>query len=430
MTASPMARLKQWFARRPLILLRFEDGFFAALLFTKRGMHRFTVVRPHEEFDSLKLPILCLVEMKDGKARHNFVGVITSKDAVATFQSRLTVIWLQELQLGSFAALAGKLSEARSRNSLKKKLSQGRFADCLSPILSASLIDELAKNPKNKKAIEVAVLHIPTFQKLSGIKWGQADAIKLAMEAFGLGAGDMPSQVDAPAGSDSTISELPAHVLEDNVIARDASVIPDFSLISKHVTGRAVFEKGNERLIVYTANKGPLEKMLGVDLIYINEVVGNTVMVQYKMLEPPKSATPAEKDWIFRPETQLKKEVARMKLPPMNRGIDDYRLNRGPFYFKFVKRRGNGISHQSLVISLDHFNKILKSTGGKGPKQGIRISYDALDRAYLRESDLIGLIRSGYIGTHRVESEALNPIIEQVANGDKALVLAWQKRVH
>ena len=55
--------------------------------------------------------------------------------------------------------------------------------------------------------------------------------------------------------------------------------------MEKHVTGLAVFKNGNERLDVYTANKGPLEKMLGVDLIYMNETVGNTVMVQYK---PPQ----------------------------------------------------------------------------------------------------------------------------------------------
>jgi len=428
MTASSIAQLNRWFVNRPLILVRFNDGFFEALHFTKRGTHRFTVVRPHAEFDSLKLPTLCLAEMMDGRARHCYVGVVTSKDAVATFESRLTVVWLQELQLKSLAALANKLSEAQLRNAFKRKLSRKRFADCLSPKLSTSIISELAKTPKNKKAIEAAAFHIPTFRKLTGAEWAQADAIKLAIEVFGLGSGDMPSQVVAPEGSDSTIAHLPAHVLEDNVIARDASVIPDFFLISKHATGRAVFEKGNERLIVYTANKGPLEKMLGVDLIYINEVVGNTVMVQYKMLKLSRSASSTQTDWIFRSDPQLKKEVDRMKLPKTMQASNDYRLNGSPFYFKFVKRKGDGISHQSFVISLDHFNKILKSSGGKGPKKGIRISYDALDGAYLRESDLIGLIRSGYIGTHRVESDALNPIIEQVAHGNRALVLAWQKR--
>ena len=41
-----------------------------------------------------------------------------------------------------------------------------------------------------------------------------------------------------------------------------------------------VFEKGDERLDVYTANRGPLERVFGVDLIYLNTVRQNIVMVQ------------------------------------------------------------------------------------------------------------------------------------------------------
>ena len=58
---------------------------------------------------------------------------------------------------------------------------------------------------------------------------------------------------------------------------------------------------------------------------------------------------------------------------------------------------------------------------------GIRVSYDALDGAYLREADMLGLIRSGYVGTRRDETEALATIIDQVAKGNRAVVLAWQQ---
>lgn len=46
-----------------------------------------------------------------------------------------------------------------------------------------------------------------------------------------------------------------------------------------------------------------------------------------------------------------------------------------------------------------------------------------------READMLSLICSGYVGTHRAETKALATIISQVAKGDKALVLAWQRKV-
>ena len=57
------------------------------------------------------------------------------------------------------------------------------------------------------------------------------------------------------------------------------------------------------------------------------------------------------------------------------------------------------------------------------------MSYDGLDGTYLREADMIGLIRSGYVGTHGAETTALKVIIDSVAKGSKAVVLAWQRKM-
>ena len=229
-------------AKRPLAVLRFEDGFGEALLHSRHGVNRFTIVRPHEELDDLKLPTLCLVEMPYGKDRECHVGVITTKAAIATFESRLTIIRLQSLQLASIQSIVARLGTQQFRTSLKAKLDKSSVVSCLSPRLSIDIIKVLSKSAEDKKAIEKA--------------------------------------------------------------------------------------------------------------------------------------------------------------------FDDYRLNRGPFYFKFVKRKGTGKSHQGYTIILDHLNEILKSPESRGERGGVRVSYEALGRSYLRETDLIGLIHSGYIGTHRVESQA------------------------
>jgi hypothetical protein len=125
------------------------------------------------------------------------------------------------------------------------------------------------------------------------------------------------------------------------------------------------------------------------------------------MLSLQKEPESQKIDWVFRPDAQFNTEVARMELPTLKEPLADYRMHRSPFFFKFVRRKGDGESHASFVISLNHLNQFLKSQKSKGPKGGVRVSFESLDGVYLRDTDLIGLIRSGYIGTHRLETEAL-----------------------
>lgn len=429
---SLLAKLPQWFKTKPLVLLRFPNGYKQALLESRRGMDHFTFAKPHGVFRDVKVPTLCLVEMPDEATCQCYVGVVKSKVAVATIDSRLTLIRLQALNLPSFNALEAKVTRRNFQTALKHKLATDYMALSLTPKLSVAIIEALSSDSENRKAIEAATFNIPKLRKIPGAEWEQLDAIKTAMAVFGLSKADLPRQVEVTDNSDSTLVYLgthAVHALEDNVIAKDASIVPGFHLIEKNVTERAVFQKQEERLVVYTANKGPLETMLGVDLIYMNETLGNTVMVQYKMLEAYNDPATQATDWLFRPDNQLKIEMARMKLPAIAGETDDYRLYRNPFFFKFVKRKGDGESHQSIVISQDHLNQLLSSPKSKGPKGGVRVTYKALGGAYLRETDLIGLIRSGYIGTHRIESEALNSIISEVAKGNRALVLAWQLKI-
>ncbi|MDB6025866.1 MAG: hypothetical protein JWM68_2089 [Verrucomicrobiales bacterium] len=414
--------------KKPIILMRFQPGFDAALDESRQGFERFTMAKSHWEFKDFKLPTLCIAEIPteqpEGADSKFFVGIVSAKASVATFDSRITVIKLRPITLPSWDALSVILPSEVFQNLFNDRLNFD-FSQVLSPKLSVEVVKALAKS--DRKTIEIVASSLPDLRKVSPVKWEQSDAIKTAMAAFGLSTGNSADMVDIAADSDSGLSEFTAHVLEDNVIHADATIVPHFELIEKHVTGKAIFSRNAEQLVIYTANKGPLEEMLGVDLIYVNETLGNTVMVQYKMLSHYADPMGETSDWIFRPDGQLDEEISRMKLPQFAGSTEDYRLHKDPFFFKFVKRKGDGHSHQSFVISLDHLNKLLRSPAAKGPKGGIRVSYQALKGGYLRDSDLIGLIRSGYIGTHRAETEALHAIISEVSKGNRALVLAWQK---
>ena len=82
-------RLPSWFESRPLVILKFNDGYESRLRETTHGLERFTVVKGHGAFTDVKLLSLCLAEMPDGPTSRFYGGVVKSKSAVGTFDSRV-----------------------------------------------------------------------------------------------------------------------------------------------------------------------------------------------------------------------------------------------------------------------------------------------------------------------------------------------------
>ena len=423
---SASIEIAKWVQKKPIILIRFDEAFSESLHNSRQGFEHLTIVKPHSVVQEFKLPTLCLLEIQEQGSSRCYLATATRKVAVSTFDSRLTIKKLRPITPPSLQELGGKLTDARMKRMFSERIpAEGQFAN-LSPKLSGHLIEVLATDSENQAALDTALSQLPKLRQTPNASWAQEDAIQTAIDAFGIRGNANPNEVAIKKDASSGLSLFGAYLYEDNVVHADACHLPGFDAIASDVTGRAVFQKADERLVIYTANKLPLEKMLGVDLIYINETRGNVVMVQYKMLEEDKKA---KGDWNFRPDKQLRDEIVRMKIPAIQAAPTDYRLSRNPFFFKFVKRKIVDDSHQSFLVSLEHLNHILATPAAKGPRGGVRMSYDALDGTYLREADMIGLIRSGYVGTHGAETTALANIIDAVAKGNKAVVLAWQRKI-
>lgn len=422
---SAAIKLAQWVEQKPMIVIRFDDVFSESLHNSRQGFEHLTIVKPHSVLKDFKVPTLCLMEIREQGATRCYLATAARKAAVSTFDSRLTIKKLRSLTSRSLLNLGGKLIDARMKSLFVERMpADGHFAK-LSPKLSSHLIKALSADSENQAALETALGELPKLRQAPNVNWAQEDAIQTAMDVFGMRGNPIATEIAIKRGTSSGLGLVGAHIYEDNVVHADASRLQGFDAIAPDVTGRAVFQKGDERLVIYTANKLPLEEMLGVDLIYINETRGSVVMVQYKMLEEDKKGNG---DWLYRPDPQLRKEISRMKIPANQVAVSDYRLSRDPFFFKFVKRKVVDDSHQSFLISLAHLNHVLAAPGSKGPRGGVRMSYDALAGTYLREADMTSLIRSGYVGTHGAETDALGIMIDAVARGNKAVVLAWQKK--
>ena len=414
-----------WVEKRPIILGRFGEAQSEFLYNTVRGFERLTIARPHSTFQGFKLPTLCLLEIQRDDATKCYLATATRNTSISTFDSRLTIKKLRPIAPSSFQEVEREVTDMRIKHHFRNRIPIDDDFSILSPKLSAHIVEWLTRHPKNHAALDTALALLPELRRPSNNTWAQEDAIGFAMATFGI-RNQTPNEVVLKNGATSGLGMVGTHLYEDNVVRADASQLPGFDAVASDVTGRTVFERGGEQLIIYTANRFPLEEMLGVDLIYINETKGNIVMVQYKMLEEERQGDEGS-DWFFRPDDQFQEEVKRMQIPVSEQAMMDYRLNSSPFFFKFVKRRFMGSSPPAFLVSLDHLQQILASPEAHGPRGGVRVSYDSLDGTYLRQTDMISLISSGYIGTHRTQTEALATIIDEVSRGNRALVLAWQQ---
>lgn len=416
--------LKRLVRKKPMVVFRFEDEEWSRLLDSRRGVHEFTIARSHELFDKVSVPTACLVLGKGFNGDELYFGLASSRSAVTTLESRIKVKRAIRIQPSTADDLIKIITHKNFASNLQRRFAAKESVVALSPKLSEHLVEKLAEIESNRGAMRSAIASLSAPKHFRGMDALQEDAVHTALRAFGLSSGDPAKSLELSKGSDTALARI--NIMEDSVIEHDARSFPEYELVDSNVTGRAVFEKGNERLEVFTANRRSLEKVLGVDLIYLNETRENIVMVQYKMLEPDERKE-GNKDWIFRPDAKLESEIERMKKFSKDHPLGDheYRLNPQVYYLKFVKRNG-ALSNAGIVIPVDHFEKLRNDPSCKGKRGAVRISFESLAGRYLRQGPFLNLISAGYIGATAKTTSYLKELVNAVVTGDNAVVAAIQ----
>lgn len=418
---------------KPLGIVILSEDEASQIRESRHGFDRFSIVRSHAELSDLKKGNLCLVYLRseDGKTSAQLMG-IKSKGAVATASSRINLVHAAPLKQCSPAAILPKIPNKRLAAKFEDICSQPEYTGAFSKRLGQYVFTAIADN---NRAVVASLLGKMDGHTTRPLGWKlQASILYDVLATFGVDKNEEPDEVFAVDDDSSAVELLngPAYLLEDQVIAHDTRDIPGWDLIESDMTGMAVFTKGVSRLTVFTANRGPIEKATGADLVYINNEQKNAVLVQYKMLEQEeRNRDGEEREWVYRPDRQFNAEVERMKkfkLKPV-KGTD-YRLNCNPFYFKFVKRIEHDLRNAGLIVSLDHLTSVLDSKISRGKKGGLRLNYKVLDGRYLRKGDLVGLIRSGYIGTTEYDSKAILELIRRSLDASlRTSLIAYQDTV-
>ncbi len=413
--------------KRPIVLFRFSEEDWERISERKQWTGRFTFAANRESLRSVRVPTVCfLTTSESGVYRNVHIGLLESQAPITTIQSRLSISNAQSVEPSTEKGLLDLVDAKYLKHIFRSRVDSEHSVVKLSPTLSVYLIQELAQQKLNRPAMFdlAAALISPTTGSIN--RSVQRDAVSLALKAFGLSSAAPADQLQIEEKRDSVLEET--HIREDLVIAHDARTIPGFSLSNSYLTGRAMFRKGGEMLEVITANRSPLEEVLGVDLIYLNAIKQNLVMIQYKMLEPEESGSAT--NWIYRPDQQLENQMKKMKL--FNRSHSpqpfEFRLNSQVCYLRFVKRRV-GLGKSPITIPIDHYENLRMDPASKGPRGAFRISYESLEGRYLRQEGFLDLLRSGYIGAYAQTTEDLTTIVNETLTGNRALIQAIHSSV-
>ena len=411
-----------------IVVLRLDDDERRHLESSRRGVNEFTIALPRDSLKGAKGTPLCLISMGTGNGENLYLGLVSSRNNISTFDMRIKIKWATEIRPRSIAGLLQLVTEKPHAGNLKSRLPSSGSVEVLSPKLGAHLVERLASIDENRGAMRVVAESLSAPKRFQGPAALQESAVRGALKAFGLSSGDKASSVQLVEGRETALSRT-GIVTEDSVIEHDARSVPGYDLFKSDLTGRAVFQRENEQLEIFTANRRPLERVFGVDLIYLNLTRHNVVMVQYKMLEPPRPGS-ADKDWIYRPDSGLDEQIRRMRKfttthHPAGRG---YRFNPAVFYLKFVKR-DSSINKGGFILPVEHFEKLRNDPNCRGPNNGLRVGWESLDGRYLREAAFFDLIRSGYIGAYAETTAHMKALIEWVLKCGKSAVAAIQNHV-
>jgi hypothetical protein len=419
------AFIRRFVEKKPLSILRFELDNWDRLRESRRGLTQFTIARPHDMVDEVSVPSICIIFGTSEEDQGAYVGVVSGKAAVTTLESRISVHRCAEIYPDTKAALIDMMSHRGHISSLRRALRTGSSVVVLSRKLSTHLVEILASLGENRAPFRTISEYLSEPTRFQGPRSMQEDALRTALKAFGLGGNYLAQSLEIIEGRESALARV--GVMEDSVIEHDARSIPGYDLVGSDLTGRAVFEKGNQRLEVFTANRRPLERVFGVDLIYLNSSMQNIVMLQYKMLEYVE-VDDETTDWIYRPDSKLDDEIGRMRR--FGKGLSpdpyDYRLNPAVFFLKFVKRDAL-LGKGTVIMPIDHFEILRTNPECRGPRGGLIVSFESLSGRYLRQTGFLDLISSGYIGAHATDTANLKALVNSVLKNNKAVVAAIQE---
>jgi hypothetical protein len=140
----------------PISILQLPKSDWHNLSSAKRGLSDFTVAKPHSQFDGLKNRSLILMFPELPNEDCAYAGIMRSKQAVTTLDSRISISSTVKLLPSSESSLVDLLELEPIRRALILITSRHRHATVirLSTIVSTSLMSALWNREENQNALK------------------------------------------------------------------------------------------------------------------------------------------------------------------------------------------------------------------------------------------------------------------------------------
>ena len=255
----------------------------------------------------------------------------------------------------------------------------------------------------------------------------ERDAVGLALTIAGMSRDEVMSDWDGDTEAPFLRGLSEFRVYEDAAILHDTTVFGNWKGLASSVIGIARFEERGRHMTIVNANRTPIEKTLGCDLIYYTHDYDAYVLVQYKRLGK------AAKGWEFRPDADANfdDELKRMRAIAAPARVKDdpehYRMGENFCFIKFCKPVTNepfsGELSSGMYLPLDYFDSLVKADRLKGPKGGRVLTYENAGR-WLNNSAFVGLVERSWVGARGLTSTQLANVLRRSLAAKHSLILA------
>jgi hypothetical protein len=392
-----------------------------------------TFGEPVPEFShSRNIPLICFIINSNNLLTHIALGKRGSM--AGTDVRRLNLSDIFELRTKVYV---DSLIDKSPKNLKKRVIEKLNVGGVVPPKSLEFLIREIS-NVAPETAIILSKYSEARSKRIEGLSSKvkdalaeQKEAVATAMTIAGIDRGEL-------RGWDISDDKKPTSFLdgleqvrlrEDPMIINDLRTLPGFATLKSTPFSSVVFENDKSKLTVVLANRLPLEKQFGVDLIYYNETFCCFLMIQYKAMEKEGP------DDVYRfPNGQLSEEIDRMDSVTSelvkvrsNSEADGYRLSEDPFFLKICPRivfQPDDISLiKGMYLPLEYWKMLSIHPDMIGPKGGKRLSYKNV-RRYFNNTEFVTLAAGGWVGTNIEQSKLLEKAIQSTLESGRAVVFA------
>jgi hypothetical protein len=313
-----------------------EDGKFTTVVLASE-------IRP-------KLAELCLVSCDHTTV--DFIGISRAGRLVATNQQSIGISNLIPLRRVNLSSIHSSLPTRFQRVLPEWCPKSRRISPALWDAIIANIgfLDKEAAEEIQQLRKLVAEFNSVGKGRSGGVEVFERDAVAQALQTWGgpklrkrVLRSATPQNLKEPASFLSQLNKF--RLREDPQISHDANTFPGMDIARRYQIGAIELEnETGERLTILNCNRQPLEKTLGVDLIYYSHVYDSFVLVQYKRMREESNGL------VYRPtgDGNYKSEIEQMrqfdellgqtKLTQSNKVID-YRLSNSPFFFQALREQ-------------------------------------------------------------------------------------------